>query len=78
MIQLQYHHPSFNLPQDASKAPELLPLSSKSAHAFEVAGVDTRLEPAGRNFDPILQHCTRHFFVAWIGDLEEASPVCFW
>ena len=65
------------LHQDATKSPELVPRLSRSAREFEVAGVDTRLEPAGRNFDPILQHCTRHF-VGFIGDLEEASPVCFW
>ena len=65
------------LQQDATKSPELVPRLSRSARSHEVAGVDTRLEPAGRNFDPILQHCTRHF-VGFIGDLEEASPVCFW
>ena len=57
----------------------LLPLLTKSDRPHEDAGIDTRLEPAGRHVDPIFQHSTRYLsLLASSVDLEEASPVCFW
>ena len=69
MIQLQHHHPCFNhralfCRKMHRKLLNLLPLLSRSDRPYEDAGMDTRLEPAGRHVDPIFQHSTRYFFLA--------------
>ena len=76
-------------PQDASKARHLGSLLSSSARTYldaskqrmlrpvsEVADMETRLGPAGRHVDLVLQHSWRQH-VGFVRDLVKAGSVAF-
>ena len=80
MIQLQHHHPCFNhralfCRKMHRKLLNLLPLLCRSDRSHEDAGIDTRLEPAGRHVDPIFS--TAHVISFLAGLVIWRKPVQF-